>query len=526
MVNRIKLTIRKSLLKTCFAAWRAQVNGEHEEEHLLPKVHQQALAYFQNWKSFNASSPSKSAAYALATWRGKLKEQRLLNIYKRKMCLPVGNRAPLSLLKAFDKWREAVDYAKRRSLENHKLEEKYFSLLKSLHLRHKARGKTAGLIGLMALYKKHFTKWKACHEHQKNMDKLGLIAWYQKMVGDNFIQWRKAAGEKRAVRKVFTSWRAKIQVAKSSFLMASQYNSESVKTRAFRVIVKIAKAASSRYERANAFLERSLHQKAKNVFASWRASSEDRQRHLQLASNMYNNQVKRNTIKRWGQTSSLQRIADEHLKGQVLVKALFRWRASVQEKQEKMSTWRLFMQKWLNQTRVRRSTRYFFGQAMLRSISKYGPSTSALSVLLPSPELSSTQTLSRHQFDAARDKARCTFLWLNKTRKSIALRLAAIDYKKTIFAKNVHKWRSLLLLHRNYRNEPRNLLQQFMFKWRMSLRNCSSVLSKCEKRVQVLVVLCPVQLTTQKLIIGIHGKQKFHAHLSLIQALGTRLSDP
>lgn len=487
--------IDRSRLQAFFMRWqsvRKESAASEIAELECPEHLKRAYKYFMNWKSYRLQSLSMNdhdfKATVFKKWSGLLKEHRLaLHLHNVKL-LPANHRASIILVNAFDEWREALDYKRRQQERLHKVKERMFASWKSCHLRLKVRNRAANLYQTMSLYKTFYSKWRHVADQKSRLDKLGLLAWYQKMVGDSFIAWRKLTSQQTQLRRVFKNWRLATQLVKKSEDMACQYHQDQLKRRHLSKLLKLGRQQLTVHSKANALLEGRLRAMRREKFATWRLLTDEQTRQQQVAKMLYATQQKSKVLRAWSQTSAYQKAADEHLRGNLLVKGLYFWRAALANRTEQREIRTDTLQKWLFYTKARRLTRYYFGQVMLKSVGKYGPSSKSLSILLPSPELSASQALKRADFDNTRNKARCLFLWLHKYRRAHSLRQAAIDYRKVRFAKTLHKWRSQHLLRNAARNEPYNLRRQYFKRWMVQARVSSTAITKIDKKLSVLVV--------------------------------------
>lgn len=491
MLQKIHNMIERNRLKVFFSRWRTVCKRRQMDESAdYPDHLKRALQYFSNWKSFRVQSQGlddlqfKSTVFT--TWRGLFKEHQLsLHLHSVKL-LPFNHRANFVLVKAFEVWREGADYKRRQREEDIRVKEQHLHFWKSCHLRIKVRTRAANLFQKMSKLRGTFKSWRLLCDKKSRLDKLGLVAWYQKMVGDTFIHWRKLTRERTRLHTIFKNWRLSVQTVKKSLEMANQYHQHQQKRHHFDILISRSKQRLSTQAKANALLEGRLRAMRREKFSNWRLLTDETCRQLQVARLLYARQQQRKVLKAWSQTSAYQKAADEHLRGNMLVKGLYFWRAAVKSKVDNRELKLNSLKRWLFMSKTRRSTRFFYGQVMLKSVSKYGPSTKSLSILLPSPELSASRALSRSVFDETRNKARCLFLWLHKWRRSNSLRQAAIDYRKMRFGKMLHKWRSLQLLRNGARNEPYNLRSVMFKRWMQRARVSSTTVSKIDKKLQVL----------------------------------------
>lgn len=484
--------INRASLATIFSTWRQKGRVSVQQESQMSDSLKRALDYYKNWKSFKLASQSgvdaKVKCSVFCLWRGVIKERCLtfkLHSLKSLSTSSSNTRLSILLLNAFDEWKELLDYRQRKRKEGVKIKDKTLAQWKSLHLRFKARSKTADLICLLSTFRSRFEEWKRMHSKTQKIDHLGSIAWYQRFVGDSFIAWRKLASSKTFSRQSFKTWRVRCLNVKRREDVAAKYLTDKLKARMFNKWKHDNCHLAKLKLKSKDSLEQALRQQQHQLFSSWKGLSDERARQSKLAASLYANQLKVKVLRSWNQSFIFQKVADEHLRGNLLVKGLFWWRAAVQQRTQRRECKDRHLHLWMRNCKCRRLTRFFFGQIMLKSISKYQPSSKALSVLLPSPELPATVQLSRSKFDESRNNARCFYLWLHKTRKSQTFRQLGIEYRKARFSKWLHKWRSQELLCNAIRNEPYNLRKQFFKRWMMRSRMSSVALTKAERKAKV-----------------------------------------
>jgi hypothetical protein len=481
----IEIDTRRSIL----SFWRERTIQSPKRDDILPENLKRAFAYYQNWRSFYIGSVNsndhKFKNRIFSRWRDALKERKLIVKLHSMRLLPINTNASIIVLTAFDDWREALDFKRRQRETNVKCKEKVFSQWRSLNLRHKTRSKMALFIETISVYKFHYAKWTHGTLRAQKLDKLGMVAWYQRLVGDSFVSWRKKISLKTSKRQIFRTWRNRLSFHEKAMGKSANFLFEKRKARTLNSWRKLALIRTQLSEKGNGALEAKLRNYRNALFAIWRGLTDERLRQNHLAARLYASQVKVRILKLWNQSSSLQKVADEHLKGNLFVKGLFWWRAAAGDRQEKREVKRRYFSLFLLHFKSRRSTRFFFGQIMLQSIGKYQPSSKAFSILLPSPALPPSIPLSRSKFDEARNRARCFYHWLHRTRKAKKSRQLAVEYRKIKFAKFFHKWRSLQIMRTTARNSPHNLKCAFFKKWMARCRITSTSVSKADRKYKV-----------------------------------------
>jgi hypothetical protein len=498
MIIKIKQLIQKTQLKVCFGKWHKLKNVHSQPNDTIdddiPVNLKKAYQYFINWKSFRTQLQGASGLelkeQVFKTWRGLLKEHLLsAHLFKVKQQLAINHRASIVMINAFDEWREALDYKRRSGDRAKKILERAFVRWKGQYLQLKVRNKAANLCYSMSTFRAYYPRWKSLAEKKDEMDKLGLVAWYQKLVGDNFISWRKLAARQNFVRTFFTKWRKQLIKIKSSNEAALNHHSQKLKKNGMSRLKQISSRYHACLTNAYSLLETRLVQMQKEKFKQWRSMAGIYMKQESSAMLTYSKSRKEQVIAAWRQSSQFQKAADEHCRGKLLVRGLFYWRAAVQKKVENRDAISRFFTAWRTSTKSRRTTRFYFGKIMLSSVGKYRPSSSSLSILMPSPELSAAQSLDRPTFDQIRNKARCLFLWLHKTRRARSLRQAAVDYRKARFAKCLYEWRAQHLLRNNTRNAPFTLRRQFFKKWKSQSRQSSKTISLIDKKLHVSTII-------------------------------------